>query len=256
MHVAACQLDCAWEDKHANFMRVRALAASAKLPAGSLFILPEMFATGFSQEASIVEREGGETEAFLSGLAKDLGLTVLGGRVASAVDGRGRNLAEAFGPDGKRIARYAKIHPFTFGGEDRLCEAGREIVTFPWGGFSVAPFVCYDLRFPEIFRFGVLRGAQLFVVIASWPDKREGHWTSLLQARAIENQAYVVGVNRCGKDPKHRYPGRSMIVDPRGKVLADGGKDEGLVRADLEVQTVETYRRELPFLQDMRAGFE
>jgi predicted amidohydrolase len=107
------------------------------------------------------------------------------------------------------------------------------------------------LRFPEIFRTAVKRGAEVFVVIADWPNRREHHWVTLLQARAIENLAYVVGVNRAGKDPFHVYPGRSMIVDPHGKILADAGLNEGIVSAEIDPVVVRSWRKDFPALQDI-----
>src|SRR5439155_1088670 len=118
--------------------------------------------------------------------------------------------------------------------------------------FRVAPFVCYDLRFPEIFRAAMQRGANLMVIIANWPSPRVEHWITLLRARAIENQTYVMGVNRCGNDPYLPYPGRSLIVDPRGNILSDAGDSQIVITADIELATVTEYRRELPFLNDMK----
>jgi len=116
----------------------------------------------------------------------------------------------------------------------------------------VAPFICYDLRFPELFRMAVRQGAQLYVVIANWPASRVHHWVTLLQARAIENQAYVVGVNRCGSDPKVAYAGRSLVVSPRGVILADAGGGERVLSAELDLAALQAYRAEFPVLQDMR----
>jgi predicted amidohydrolase len=138
------------------------------------------------------------------------------------------------------------------GGESANYQAGREVAVFPWQGFTVAPFICYDLRFPEHFRAATRRGAQLITVIANWPVKRIGHWVTLLQARAIENQAYVAGVNRCGADPTLTYNGRSLIVSPKGDILADAGHGESVISAEVNLQELLDYRRELPFLADMR----
>ena len=123
---------------------------------------------------------------------------------------------------------------------------------FHWRDFAVSPFICYDLRFPEHFRVAARRGAQLITVIASWPVARIQHWVTLLQARAIENQAYVAGVNRCGTDPKLSYNGRSLIVSPRGDILADAGNGECVISAGLNLKELLAYRAELPFLADMR----
>jgi len=257
MKIFCCQLDIAWENKTANFARVQKLLSSANAPSGSLVVLPEMFATGFSMEVSAIAEPASDsslTAAFLSRAAQEFGIYLMGGVVCGTTDGRGRNQAVVFSPQGKEIARYSKCQPFSLGGESQHYEAGKEIVIFNWQGFTVAPFVCYDLRFPELFRAAVRRDAQLFAVIANWPVKRIHHWTALLQARAIENQAYVVGVNRTGTDPKYNYNGRSLIVNPHGEILADAGVGEGVISAEADLEIVKAWRAEFPALQDMRTG--
>ena len=252
MKVVCCQLDVAWEDKFANYAKVRSMLEASKLTAGSLVVLPEMFSTGFSMNVSGIREESpSKTESFLSACAQDHEVVILAGWVTAASDGRGRNEAVVFAPEGTLVSRYAKIYPFTFGGESDHYVAGTEVVSFPWQEFIVTPFICYDLRFPEIFRKAVIRGAHLFVIIANWAAKREAHWITLLRARAIENQAYVVGVNRCGNDPRIAYSGRSLIVDPLGEILADAGDREGLVSADLELPKLMAWRNEFPALKDM-----
>ncbi|MBM3832653.1 MAG: carbon-nitrogen family hydrolase [Verrucomicrobia bacterium] len=256
MKIFCIQLDIIWENKTANYEKVRRLLDAATVPAGSLVLLPEMFSTGFSMNvAAIREDTPSQTETFLAEIARQHGAFVIGGLVTSGRDNRGRNEAVVIGPEGQRVVRYCKIHPFSFGGESQFYEAGGDIVTFNWHGFTVAPFICYDLRFPEIFRAAVRRGANLFTVIANWPTKRVQHWTTLLQARAIENQACVIGVNRTGNDPKLAYPGRSLIIDPRGEVLADGRDKEGAVSADADLNQVLSWRDEFPALQDIHPEF-
>lgn len=253
MEILCCQLDTAWEDKPASFARARALLESAAPPAGALALLPEMFATGYSMNvAGIAEEPGGETDRFLAETARALGIWVLGGVVTRAPDGRGRNEAVAFAPAGRPAARYAKLHPFSFAGETRHYAPGDRVVTFEWEGVCVAPFVCYDLRFPEAFRAAVRAGAHLFAVIANWPAAREEHWAALLRARAIENQAYVAGCNRCGCDPNAAYSGRSLVFGPRGELLADAGGAEGVIRAAVDLPALLAYRKEFPALADMR----
>ncbi len=251
MNVAGVQLDIAWEDKAANFSRVRALLADAPPEAGSLIVLPEMFATGFSMNLAITRQSGSrEDEAFLAGLAREHRAFVIGGVVSPGTAEMGRNESVAFSPAGELLARYTKIHPFSLGGEAQGHEAGRDVITFACGGFTIAPFVCYDLRFSEIFRAAAHRGANLFVVIALWPVKRQHHWLTLLQARAIENQAYVIGVNRVGSEPQFSYAGRSVVVDPHGIIIADAGEQERVLNATLDVATVDSWRRDFPALRD------
>ena len=158
-------------------------------------------------------------------------------------------------PSGQIVASYTKLHPFTLSGERDHYEAGLEIITFACGGFTIAPFICYDLRFPEVFRHAARRGANFFTVIANWPMARLDHWLTLLRARAIENQCYVLGVNRSGQDPSLLYPGRSMLVDPNGIVQADCGPEEGVLLAQANPALVQTTRKRLPFQHDLRDEF-
>lgn len=257
MLIYCCQFDIQWENKEANFAKVRALLSAQPLVQDSLVLLPELFATGFSMNVpQIAEGDDSITEKFLSETARKHRIFLLGGLVAKGKDGKGRNECAYFSPDGQLLTRYCKLQPFTLGGESDNYVAGGRVVLTHWGDFSVAPFICYDLRFPEVFRAAMRRGANLFTVIANWPVARIEHWVTLLRARAIENQAYVAGVNRCGADPKLAYTGRSVIVDPGGEIIADAQDGEHLISADVSVDIVNNYRRDLPFLKDVRGDYE
>jgi predicted amidohydrolase len=236
LNVLGVQLDIVWENKLANHDKVRRLLSAAKPEPGALVVLPEMFATGFSMNAP------DDTGEFLSDIARDYRANVLGGIVRNR-----RNEAVLFDAGGREVARYAKMHPFTFAGE--VFEPGTEPVLVDCGEFKLAPAICYDLRFPELFR---RVRADLFAIIANWPTSRLDHWLTLLKARAIENQAYVIGVNRCGRDPNADYPGRSQIISPRGEVLADAGEGEGAMPATLDLSELQAYRRKFPVLMDLR----
>lgn len=254
MNVIALQFDIAWENKPANFEKVRGLIAQAKPPRDSLVVLPEMFATGFSMNVDTIAELGeGPTQQFLANTAKAFGVFLIAGAARRGHDGRARNQALAFSPAGELIGTYTKMHPFTPGGETDHYTAGEQPTAFRWIDCQVSPFVCYDLRFPESFReVAATYQPELFTVIANWPEKRIHHWVRLLQARAIENQAYVVGVNRVGSDPFYAYPGRSLIIDPQGEIITDAGDREGVIRAELDLATLRKYREGLPFLADLR----
>ncbi len=253
MKIIGLQLDTIWENKAANHDKVLRLLNQVSPAPGSLVVLAEMFATGFSMNvAAVHDSDSRETQHFLAQVAANYKVFLVGGVVTLDTCGKGRNEAVVFSPTSEEVARYCKLHPFTLGGEAEHYVAGDRICLFEWQGFKVAPFICYDLRFPEIFRSASKQGANLFTVIASWPSLREDHWVSLLKARAIENQAYVIGVNRCGHDPKLYHSGRSVIFDPGGKLLADAGSEECRMEASPDLEFLLNYRRDLPFLKDMR----
>jgi predicted amidohydrolase len=154
------------------------------------------------------------------------------------------------GPDGN-ATRYAKIHPFTFGGEHRVYAGGDRIVTVDVEGLRVTPFVCYDLRFPEPFRLAAA-DTDLFAVVANWPEPRREAWRTLLRARAIENLCYVAGVNRAGEGGGLRYAGDSAVISPWGEVLAEGGVEEAVLIADVDASVVRSTRAKFPALEDRR----
>ncbi|MDX1654498.1 MAG: carbon-nitrogen family hydrolase, partial [Candidatus Competibacteraceae bacterium] len=245
-----------WEDKQANQRRIQALLESQPPEAGALVVLPEMFATGFSMKVPrVAEGQDKPTETFMARLARAHKVYIQGRVVNRGPDGRGLNQSLTFGPDGGEVARYNKIHPFSFAKEDRYYAGGETPLLIEIGAIRVAPLICYDLRFPEIFRHGVRRGAQCYTVIANWPRARQRHWVTLLQARAIENQAWVVGVNRAGSDPWLEYAGHSLIVDPQGEIVADAGEKEGVITARLDPAALADYRAKFPALNDIRGRF-
>ena len=254
MNIIGLQFDIAWENKPANFDKVRELMRRTTPQANSLVVLPEMFATGFSMNvAGIAEMYHGETEQFLEEQAKTHGVYLIGGAAMRSNNGQARNKALIFGPSGGLIGFYAKMRPFAPGGEAEHYVPGERTTAIKCGEVTVAPFVCYDLRFPELFRqVAASHRPELFAVIASWPEKRINHWVRLLQARAIENQAYVMGVNRIGTDPFYAYSGRSIIVDFNGEIVADAGESEGMIQATLDLEQLAKYRKGLPFLADLK----
>jgi omega-amidase len=268
LFVVGLQLDIVWEDKAANLAKICRCLAAANPKPGTLVVLPEMFATGFTMNLELAEDTGESIAAIakeyrvqiLAGMVRAVGVVGATSRSRQVPGNRDREVAPTknltneavlFDAQGGEVGRYAKMHPFKIAGE--TVEPGTEAVVVDCGEFRLAPAVCYDLRFPELFRAGVKRGANLFAVIANWPTARLDHWLTLLKARAIENQSYVIGVNRCGRDPNVEYPGHSQIISPLGEVLADAGETEGVVKAELELPELQEYRRKFPALENMSA---
>ena len=250
MRVALLQLDMAWEDVAENHRRAAKLLSEAAAGGARLAILPEMFSTGFSMDARrIAQPPGGPSEAFLREQAKTLGLWILAS-IPESGDPAPRNMALLVSPDGS-VTRYAKIHPFSYAGEHKAYAAGDRVVTAEIEGVRVTPFVCYDLRFPEPFRTAAA-DTDVYAIVANWPDERREHWRTLLRARAIENQAYVLGVNRVGDGGRLHYAGDSAAISPMGETLAEAGGQEQVLFSDVEPAKVAEVRTRFPFLNDRR----
>ena len=252
MKVAALQHDVVWEDREANFARLAPQIAAAVAAGSRLVVLSEMFSTGFSLDTErVAEPVDGPSAAFLVDQAGKHGVWVCGSAPELA-EGAAlpHNVLILAGPNGV-VHRYRKIHPFSYAREHERYAAGDRLVTVDVEGLRVSLFVCYDLRFADEF-WGLAPQTDLYVVVANWPESRRHHWRSLLVARAIENQAYVVGVNRVGEGDGLRYMGDSAIVDPLGEVLAGGAGVEALLVAEVERAQVVAVRERFPFLADRR----
>ncbi|HEX2903646.1 MAG TPA: carbon-nitrogen family hydrolase [Jatrophihabitans sp.] len=257
MKVAAVQHDVCWEDAPATRARLLPLIEQAAAAGARLIVLTEMYATGFSMNLdAVAEPPGGPNEQFLVEQAARLGAWLLGSisqwpaAAPAAGPGRAQNVAVLAGPDGQRH-RYAKVHPFSYSGEDRHYQAGDQLLTVTVEGLRLSIFVCYDLRFADEF-WSLAADTDLYAVVANWPQPRREHWRALLRARAIENQAYVVGVNRVGDGDGIRYTGDSVILDPLGQPLAEASIAETVLICDVDPSEVKRVRDRFPFLRDRR----
>jgi predicted amidohydrolase len=255
LKVAAVQHDIAWEDPPATFRHLAPQIAAAAGAGARLIVLTEMYSTGFSMAADrIAEAPDGPSTAFLVDQAARTGAWVAGSvPVRDPADALPANILTLAGPAGE-LHRYAKVHPFTYSGEHEHYRAGSELVTVVVEGLRVSLFVCYDLCFADEF-WQLAPTTDLYVVVANWPEVRRSHWQALLQARAIENQAYVVGVNRVGSDGNGlAYSGDSRIIDPLGEIIAAGARTEALLVADVDPAHVAAVRDRFRFLPDRRTG--
>jgi predicted amidohydrolase len=251
MKVAAIQHDIIWEDPGATNKLIAPMIAAAAAGGARLICLTEMFATGFSMHPErIAELEGGPNEQFLLDQAREHRAWIVGSIAQWGADGRARNNAVVAGPDGE-VHRYAKIHPFGYAGEADHYAAGDRFLTLEIDGLRVSVFVCYDLRFADEF-WALAESTDLYLVPANWPEPRREHWRALLRARAIENQAFVVGANRVGKVKDLDYVGDSAIIDPLGRTLAEASVGSGVLVADVSASEVARVRAALPFLADRR----
>ncbi|MCW2682413.1 MAG: putative Nitrilase [Blastococcus sp.] len=252
MRIAAVQHDIVWEDREANFERLAPQVARAAGAGAELVLLSETFSTGFSMAPGIGEPEGGPSAQFLAEQAAEHGVWV-GGTCPEVEPGEELpyNSFVLAGPDGT-THRYRKLHPFTHAGEHERFRAGEEPVTVEVGGLRITPFICYDLRFADVFWKAAV-DTDVYLVPANWPSPRRLHWQTLLQARAIENQAYVVGCNRVGTaGDGTEHVGDSRIVSPMGELLATAAGVETIVLADVDPAEVAATRDRLKFLPDRR----
>jgi predicted amidohydrolase len=253
MRIALASLDQRWEDKPANLELCAAAARSAAAAGAALVVFPEMTLTGFTMRATEAAEspEDSPTVGAFGDLARAERIAI-GFGVVLAGARRPRNCFVVVGSDGVEVARYAKLHPFTYAGEASAYEAGDSLAAARVGGVAFGLAVCYDLRFPEPYALLAER-CTVLVTIANWPARREDHWHALLRARAIECQAYAAGVNRTGTDGNGvAYSRSTVLYDPRGeRVPAD------VVSGDVELFTIDparvaAYRQEFPVLPDRR----
>jgi len=255
LRVAGLQTELAWEAPELNRQKLQPRVVEAAKSGASLIALPEMWPTGFSMRPeATAEPEGGPSERFLVETAAATGAAVCGSVAQTSPRWtKARNVFLCATPTGD-VHRYAKIHPFRYGGEAERYEGGDSLATFTSGGVRVTPLVCYDLRFPELWALAA-PGTDLFVVVANWPATRAAHWRALLVARAIETQAYVLGVNRVGDGGGLRYDGDSALVAPTGELVAhafDRPGAECVVAGDVDPARVAEIRAKFPFLADRR----
>jgi predicted amidohydrolase len=254
--VAAVQHDIVWEDREANFaLLAPMIAAAAQRGDGDgarLVVLSEMFSTGFSMSTDLIaEPADGPSVQFLVDQARRNDVWVCGS-IPEKPAGADRpfNQLVLAAPSGA-LHRYAKIHPFGYGAEHEHYAAGDSFLTVDVEGVRCSFFVCYDLRFADEF-WPLAPDTDCYVVPANWPQSRRSHWSALLRARAIENQAYVVGANRVGEGGGLKYVGDSAIIDPLGEAVASAGDGECIVMADVDPERVNSLRTRFPFLADRR----
>jgi omega-amidase len=251
--ISLAQLEFTFSDVEANFAHAAERIAEAGERGSDLILLPELWASGYDLEHwgryAAPLGEGGF--ARLAALAKQHHIAV-GGSLLEAKDGQAFNTFVLFGPEGQTWGVYRKIHRFRLLDEEKWLGAGDKLVLAesPWGPLGLA--ICYDLRFPEMFRPFPVVGSRLVLLVAEWPERRVAHWSKLMQARAIENQLFVAGVNKVGESQDVKLGGRSAIVDPWGEALVEGDDVEALLTAEIDLSEVDKARRYIPVLQDRR----
>jgi len=250
--ISLAQIDIALGRPEENLAKVEAMIAEANQRGSQVVLLPELWSTGYDLERA--EEHARTTEGLLvrlADLAKGHSLFIIGS-LLSAKEGRLYNRATILSPRGLLVGGYAKIHLFRLMEEERYFAPGSETPVFdlPWGKGALA--ICYDLRFPELFRKYALGGARIVFLSAEWPYPRLEAWQILLRARAIENQLFMVGCNRVGESKGLVFFGHSSIYDPWGEPVLEGGEEEGLLTAEIDLDMIDEARRKIPVFEDRR----
>ena len=249
--VACAQMNIALGNKEANLETAVSMIKEAAMRKVDLILLPELFTTGYCLDKadSLAEPPNGHSIQLLRDLAGRFRIFIIAG---SILEKRGQqlfNTCHLIGKDGKLLGFYDKVHLFPPFQEHQYLSAGSDTSIFKTelGLFGV--IICFDLRFPEITRQLALNGAQVIFCPAEFPAERITVWATLLRARAIENQLFVVGCNRVGSDGKHLYGGRSAIINPAGKTLAQGDEEPKLIETTLNLEEIDTVRKSLPIIK-------
>lgn len=252
LQIALVQQDTVWHDPSSNWQKMREAVRQAASAGARVVALTEMFATGFTMAAEqFAETLPGPTTEAVCAAARESGVYIVGTTIERFAP-KPRNAAFLASPRGELLGAYRKIHPFSFGEENKHYVGGEELPIFEIDGIRTGLQICYDLRFPEPFRALSRAGVQLVFVPANWPTRRLMHWNTLLAARSIENQMVVCGINRVGRDANVEYPGLSVIHDARGEILAHGDDGEALVSAEVDFDDVVAWRNQFPALRDQR----
>jgi len=250
MKIALVQYNPAWENKSASIEKIKTLLTQTNEI--DLLIFPEMTLTGFTMKSNdFAEELEGESHLFFSSLAKEKKCAIMYGVIEKGKN-KNFNTLVHLNNQGKIISSYRKIHPFSYSSEDIFYGKGKDTVVTKVKGVKIGLSICYDLRFPELYRFYAKEKVDLIVDIANWPDTRIEHWRALLKARAIENQCFVAGVNRVGDDPKLHYNGFSSVFDPMGKEIVSLEDEEKVIIAEIDKAYIDDVRKKLPFLNDIR----
>jgi omega-amidase len=255
LKISLAQIDIFWEDKAKNRAKALHFIQKASEEGSKYIIFPEMTLTGFSMAVQSIGEStdcAGGTVDWFKQQALQYNIHI-GFGYAALEQGctKGRNNFCTVSPYGEEIGMYSKIHPFSYGLESLHYTGGDVVTTFTIGEFTVSNFICYDLRFPEIFQIAS-RKAGLITVAANWPKARREHWLTLLKARAIENQCYIAGINRVGVGDNIEYLGDSLLMDPLGNVIAFGGSAETLITADIDIRSVFELRNSFRLKDDRR----
>lgn len=254
MKMAIVQMDIAFGEPEKNFLQVESFISQAAKQDADVIVFPEMWNTGYALKGleTLADKNGEQTKNMLSRLAKQHDMHIVGGSVATKKTQGFFNTMYVANRNGDIVAEYDKAHLFPLMDEPVYMQPGQEKNIFELDHVKCGSVICFDLRFPEWIRVHVLDGAKIMFIPAEWPKQRIDHWEILLQARAIENQCFVVAANRVGCDPDNEYNGHSMIISPWGEVYLSGEEGEGIFYADIPLDEVDRVRNTIPIFHARR----
>ncbi len=252
MKIALVQYSPEWENPEKNIDKINGLLKDVSLTEIDLVVFPELTLTGFTMNvAKFAEEIDGPSYKFFIDLAGKKKVNVIGGVIEK--DGnKFYNTLLHIDENGLIKARYRKIHPFSFANEEKYFAAGNELVITEINKIKIGLSVCYDLRFPELYRLYALKGAEVLVNIANWPVPRIAHWDLLTKANAVFAQAFFIGVNRTGKDPFNEYCGHSRVISPLGNAETEITEEEKIIVCEIDIAQVKETREKYPFLNDVK----
>lgn len=252
--IALAQLDIQLGNPAENYQKAKRAIEEAASHHADIVVLPEMWNTGYAldQLAELADENGQKTQQFLSELALKNQINIVGGSVAVRCGQSFFNTTYVYDQKGNLISSYEKVHLFGLMNEDRYLKAGQKENHFELAGVPSASFICYDFRFPEWIRTVARYGTDILYFPAEWPSKRIKQWEIMLRSRAIENQAFVVAVNRVGTDLANSFNGHSLVIDPLGRIIHDAGEVEQVSYAVIDLAQLAQVRGPIPVFKDRR----
>jgi len=252
--VSLGQMNVKLGDVPANLATVKALTVEAVKRGSDLVVFPELWSTGYDlpNAAKHANPTGSGIFSTVASLAKEHGIVIVGSMLSLLGDKQYGNTAVYFDHLGRNQGEYSKVHLFRLMDEDQYLTPGQRLalVDTIWGKFGLA--ICYDLRFPELFRAYALAGANVTILPSEWPNPRLSHWQTLLRVRSIENQMFMIACNRVGKTGDTSFFGHSCIIDPWGEIIVEAGDQEILLTAEIDLSLVQSVKSKMPIFTDRR----
>lgn len=247
MKIALAQINIIFEDKHSNYVTVEEFVSQARENEADFIIFPELTCTGFTMNVQEYGEKDQETLSFMKSLSKKYQIKICFGQAVYRNNHYYNNLMIIDGDE--ELLSYDKIHPFQY--EAKYYDKGKNISRCFIKQIPVSAFICYDLRFPEIFQYAS-KMSDIIIVIASWPDIRDDHWLALLKARAIENQCYIIGVNRVGQDVNNSYLGHSVVYNSDGEMISSLSDEEENIYIEINRKDIKDAIENFNTKQDRR----